>query len=145
MKEKSSGPSAAIPLAVVRKRWAPAAVAPWQAYLKLYVAKGTELYAKLHSEFENFKSGKADVRSKYSKLFSGLDQSALSTIGSLRFYQTVITECLRHADEAVLAAVQEYIKARHEKEVNVHERPWEGLPGAEHESELVQKMKYLRK
>ena len=121
MKGKSPGPSAAIPLAVVCKRQAPTAVAPWQVYLKLYVTKGTELYAELHSEFENFKSGKVDIRSKYSKLFSDLDQSALSTIRSLQFYQTIITKCLHHADEAVLTAVQEYIKAQHKKEVNVHE------------------------
>ena len=121
VKDKSSGPSAAIPLSVLRKRWAPVAIAPWQAYLKLYIAKGSKLYAEIHSNYDNFKVGKASVHAKYSKLFPGLDQAALSTVGPLRFYQAVANERLKHADEAELAAVQDYIKEQHKREVNVHE------------------------
>ena len=121
MKDKSSGPSAATPLSVLWKRRAPVAIAPWQAYLKLYIAKGSELYAEIHSDYDNFKAGKASVRAKYSKLFPGLDQAALSAMGPLWFYQAVANERLKHADEAELAAVQDYIKEQHKREVNVHE------------------------
>ena len=145
MADKSSNHSATTPLLVLQKQQIPTTIAPWQAYLKLYIVKGTKLYAKIHNNYEKFKSGKAGVCSKYSSLFSGLDNATLSTIGPLWFYQTVITERLKSVDEDELAAVQEYIKEWHEREANIHEQPWDGLPGAENESELVKKMKYLRK
>ena len=89
--------------------------------------------------------GDEDVHSKYSGLFSDLNKATLSTISALQFYKAVVTECLKNVDEVELANIMNYIQDHHQKEVNVHEQSWNGLPGAENESELVNKMRYQRK
>jgi hypothetical protein len=131
-------------LTIVRKRRAPAEVAPWQAYSKLFVTKGTKLYAEIHGDYENFKSGDESTRSKYSALFSDPDETAMPIVAPLRFYQTVLTDRLKDVNEEDMAAVQKYIKDRHDLEMNIHRRPWDGLPGLENEPEIVKKRKYLR-
>jgi len=136
-------PSATLPLSVIPKRRKPVAIAPWQAYSHLYFKKGTALYTEVHTNYDDFKAGVEAVRSKYSHLFSDLDEAALSAVNWLPFYQAVMTERVKNANAEELATVNEYINDRHQKEVNIYERPWDTHPENENESEPVKKRKYF--
>jgi len=142
-KGKSLEPSTTLPLSVIPRQKKPTAIAPWQAYLQLYFKKDSALYREVHADYDDFKAGAEAVRSKYSHLFPALDEAALSIISWLPFFQAVMTERAKNTSAEELASIEEYISNRHRREVDIHERPWDMLPGCENESEPVKKRKYL--
>lgn len=136
-------PLAALPLSITHKQKKPSALVPWQAYSQLYFTKGSALHREVHADYADFKAGKSVTRSKYEHLFPNLEEDSLSTINWLPFYQAVMTERVKNASEVELTAVAEYIENRHQKELNIHERPWDAYGGGEDDSEESKKKRYL--
>jgi len=121
----------------------PIPILPWQAYCKLYFKKNSPLYIEIHTDHVDFTAGKEFTRSKYSHLFADLDEASLSTIKWLPFLQRVLVDRFKDANEAERAAVTEFIDGRYLKATNIYERPWDGYPGSENDSEALKKRKYL--
>jgi len=140
--ESSVEPSAALPLSITPKQKKPSPLAPWQAFSQLYFKKGSPLYKEVHADYEDFKAGTSVARSKYVCLFPNLEEGSLSTINWLPFYQVVMTDHVKNASEVERAAVAEYIENRHQKDLNLHERPWDAYPGGENDSEELRKKRY---
>lgn len=139
---ESLEPSAALSLSISRKQKKPAALAAWQAYSQLYFKKGTPFHTELHADYDRFKAGEATTRSKYSYLFPEATEDSLSTINWLPFYQAVMTHRAKNVTEEERAAIAGFIEVRHQKELDIHERPWRAIPGSEDESEEVKVKKF---
>jgi len=133
---------ATLPLSLTHKQKKPATVAPWQAYSQLYFKKGTPLHKEIHLDYEDLKAGDSDTISKYAHLIPNLGEDPLRTTNWLPFYQAVMTDHIKNASEAERAAIEEHIKTRHQKELDLHERPWNAYPGGENDTEESRKKRY---
>ena len=116
---KSSEFSVVLPLPTIVKQKKPAAIAPWQAYSQLYFIKGTAFHAEVHSSYHDFKDGAESARSKYSHLFQNLNESTLSTIPWLQFYQAVMMECVKNANVDKLEAITQHIDNWYQNDITL--------------------------
>jgi hypothetical protein len=130
-------------LSVIPKQRKPKALAPWQAYSRLYFTKGSALKMRVHAEYEALKAGDKITLAKYSHLLSELDRESISSLVWLTFHQAVMKDLVDHASEEETEAVATYIQTRFDKDLASHEKPWEVFPGGENDSEVVKKKNYL--
>jgi hypothetical protein len=121
----------------------PIAVAPWQAYSRIYFKKKSPLHMRVHSEYKALKAGDESTLAKYSHLLLESDRQSPASILWLPFYQLVMKDLVENASEEELAAVAEYIKARLEKELASYKKPWNAYPGGDDNSDVVKKKNYL--